>query len=214
MRPASPPLPPALPDLTAIDWTWSIGIFQSPSLSAIFLGPLLFLLVAAAAVSFLADDCSQCGTSFHALRAIGWEQLNTIPRRFRNGLRVDLGHVPPVEQLVAAASSTRSSSEAGEGRLDRRIGPNSVLTERDIRSNYSSEAVLPDGDGSLADAAVLLLRLACLLVGNGQCTVEAELLLASVCRRLSLEGAVIDIGHREIRAQLLPTGENAQSTPR
>ena len=88
----------------------------------------------------------------------------------------------------------------------RLLGPHTLLTEGDIRSNYRDRALVPDGEEFLADAAVLVLRLACLLIANGQSTVEVELLLANVCTRLSLRGSVVAIGHREIRAQFGPTG--------
>ena len=97
----------------------------------------------------------------------GWERYRdgALGKSLRDGLRIDFTRLPSVTELIANADpeQVRCRSEA---RSLNPIGPNSVVTERDIRVRYKSDAT---DDDELGDKIVLLLKLSLGLFACGHC---------------------------------------------
>lgn len=175
-------------------WSWSI--FRTWQLALVFLLPSTLFFAASIATAVRLHSRGMLFTGSRWL-----PQAIDVRRLLADGLYVDTQRVRTAKEMIAAHRATPARIASNFLARSRPLGPHTAITEADVRAAYSPHATLPDGEELLADGVVLLLRLACLLVASGQATVEIELLLASICQRLSLRGAVVQVGHREVRAQ-------------
>ena len=174
----------------AYPWTW----FQILSLNCILIIPLV-LYVGVAVFFNHRRGCWRL-----PVRCAPRDSIATILRR---GVRIELGRPMSAADLFKSVSEQEELPERGGLRI---IGPNTNITEACIRRCYQPGENLPDGSGSLAETAILVLRLSCLLAANGNSTVDVEAYVAAVLEALSLDRAVVEVGHRFVTAQLDPSG--------
>ena len=97
----------------------------------------------------------------------GWERYRSgaLRQSLRDGLRIEFTRQPSVAELIASADPELVRCRR-EARALNPIGPNSLVTERDVRARYTSDAV---EDDELGDKIVLLLKLSLGLFACGHC---------------------------------------------
>ena len=172
---------------------WQEGIFIHWSLALILGLPILLLLT-----SLLVYICSQCPPSKkqHSKKSSRYRRLLSS---LKKGLRIETCPLDVFDILEEKIQqNTEYNSTSIPPRKDRKIHPNSNITEQDIRKVYQ-RGTTDDLEG---DDIVLFYRLASIFLSSGMSTVENEEYLVLCCRALGLPPiSLLNLGLREITAQ-------------